>query len=99
MRDVYELLRQKELQISRLEIEVEPLRVVAPPCYQKTRKSAMTIRRRRPVQLRGRSASRFQGSYRRMRRRRSGCNSIVAKQIKAKTQQELKTISPSAPKP
>jgi hypothetical protein len=30
MRDVYELLRQKELEISRLEIEVEALRVVAP---------------------------------------------------------------------
>jgi hypothetical protein len=30
MRDIYELLRQKELQISRLEIEVEALRVVAP---------------------------------------------------------------------
>jgi len=30
MKDVYELLRQKELEISRLEIEVEVLRVVAP---------------------------------------------------------------------
>ena len=30
MKDVYELLRQKELEISRLEIEVEALRVVAP---------------------------------------------------------------------
>ena len=30
MKDIYELLRQKELQISRLEIEVEALRVVAP---------------------------------------------------------------------
>jgi len=30
MKDVYELLRQKELKISRLEIEVESLRVVAP---------------------------------------------------------------------
>ena len=29
MKDIYELLRQKELQISRLEIEVEALRVVA----------------------------------------------------------------------
>ncbi len=30
MKDVYELLRQKELQISTLEIEVEALRIVAP---------------------------------------------------------------------
>ena len=30
MKDVYELLRQKELEISRLETEVEALRVVAP---------------------------------------------------------------------
>ena len=30
MKDIYELLRQKELEISRLEIEVEALRVVAP---------------------------------------------------------------------
>ena len=30
MKDIFELLRQKELQISRLEIEVEALRVVAP---------------------------------------------------------------------
>ena len=30
MKDIYELLRQKELQMSRLEIEVEALRVVAP---------------------------------------------------------------------
>ena len=30
MKDVYELLRQKELEISRLEIEVEALPVVAP---------------------------------------------------------------------
>jgi hypothetical protein len=30
MKDIYELLRQKELQISRLETEVEALRVVAP---------------------------------------------------------------------
>jgi hypothetical protein len=30
MKDVHELLRQKELQISRLETEVEALRVVAP---------------------------------------------------------------------
>jgi hypothetical protein len=30
MKDVYEVLRQKELEISRLEAEVEALRVVAP---------------------------------------------------------------------
>jgi hypothetical protein len=30
MRDVYDVLRQKELELSRLEIEVEALRVVAP---------------------------------------------------------------------
>ena len=30
MKDVYDVLRQKELEISRLEIEVEALRVVAP---------------------------------------------------------------------
>ena len=30
MKDVYEILRQKELEISRLEVEVEALRVVAP---------------------------------------------------------------------
>ena len=30
MKDVYELLRQKELEISKLEIEVEALRIVAP---------------------------------------------------------------------
>ena len=30
MKDVYEVLRQKELEISRLETEVEALRVVAP---------------------------------------------------------------------
>ena len=30
MKDIYELLRQKELELSRLEIEVEALRVVAP---------------------------------------------------------------------
>ena len=30
MKDIYEVLRQKELQVSRLEIEVEALRVVAP---------------------------------------------------------------------
>jgi hypothetical protein len=30
MKDVYEILRQKELEISRLETEVEALRVVAP---------------------------------------------------------------------
>jgi hypothetical protein len=30
MKDVYELLRQKELEISMLETEVEALRVVAP---------------------------------------------------------------------
>jgi hypothetical protein len=30
MKDVYEILRLKELEISRLEIEVEALRVVAP---------------------------------------------------------------------
>ena len=30
MKDIYELLRQKELEISKLEIEVEALRVVAP---------------------------------------------------------------------
>jgi len=30
MKDIYELLRQKELAIARLEIEVEALRVVAP---------------------------------------------------------------------
>ena len=30
MKDIYELLRQKELEISRLETEVEALRVVAP---------------------------------------------------------------------
>ena len=30
MKDVYEILRQKELEISRLEIEVEALRIVAP---------------------------------------------------------------------
>ena len=30
MRDVYEVLRQKELEVSRLEEEVEALRVVAP---------------------------------------------------------------------
>jgi hypothetical protein len=30
MKNVYEVLRQKELEVSRLEIEVEALRVVAP---------------------------------------------------------------------
>jgi hypothetical protein len=30
MKDIYELLRQKEFEISRLEIEVEALRVAAP---------------------------------------------------------------------
>jgi hypothetical protein len=30
MKDIYEVLRQKEHQVSRLEIEVEALRVVAP---------------------------------------------------------------------
>ena len=30
MRDVYEVLRQKELQVSRLEKEIEALRVAAP---------------------------------------------------------------------
>jgi len=30
MKDVYDVLRQKELELSRLEIEVEALRVVAP---------------------------------------------------------------------
>ena len=30
MRNIYELLRQKELEISRLEIEVEALRIAAP---------------------------------------------------------------------
>ena len=30
MKDIYEILRQKELEISRLETEVEALRVVAP---------------------------------------------------------------------
>jgi hypothetical protein len=30
MKDIYEVLRQKELDMSRLEIEVEVLRVVAP---------------------------------------------------------------------
>lgn len=30
MKDVYEVLRQKELEVSRLEQEVEALRVVAP---------------------------------------------------------------------
>jgi hypothetical protein len=30
MKDVYELLRQKELELSRLEIEVEALRIAAP---------------------------------------------------------------------
>ena len=30
MMDVYEVLRQKELEVSRLQIEVEALRVVAP---------------------------------------------------------------------
>ena len=30
MKDIYELLRQKELEISTLEIEVEALRIVAP---------------------------------------------------------------------
>ena len=30
MTDIYELLRQKELEISKLEIEVEVLRIVAP---------------------------------------------------------------------
>jgi hypothetical protein len=30
MKDVYEVLRQKELEVSRLENEVEALRVVAP---------------------------------------------------------------------
>jgi hypothetical protein len=30
MKDIYELLRQKDLEISRLEIEVEALRVAAP---------------------------------------------------------------------
>ena len=30
MRDVYEVLRQKELEVSRLEEEVEALRVAAP---------------------------------------------------------------------
>ena len=30
MKDVYEILRLKELEISRLEIEVEALRVIAP---------------------------------------------------------------------
>jgi hypothetical protein len=30
MKDIYELLRQKERELSRLEIEVEALRVVAP---------------------------------------------------------------------
>ena len=30
MKDIFELLRQKELEISRLEIEVEALRLVAP---------------------------------------------------------------------
>jgi len=30
MKDIYELLRQKERDLSRLEIEVEALRVVAP---------------------------------------------------------------------
>jgi hypothetical protein len=30
MKDIYEILRRKELQISRLETEVEALRVVAP---------------------------------------------------------------------
>jgi hypothetical protein len=30
MKDVYEILRLKELEISRLEIEVEALRIVAP---------------------------------------------------------------------
>jgi hypothetical protein len=30
MKNVYEVLRQKELEVSKLEIEVEALRVVAP---------------------------------------------------------------------
>jgi hypothetical protein len=30
MKDAYEVLRQKELELSRLEVEVEALRVVAP---------------------------------------------------------------------
>jgi hypothetical protein len=30
MKDIYEVLRQKELELSRLEIEVEALRVAAP---------------------------------------------------------------------
>ena len=32
MKNVYEVLRQKELELARLEKEVEALRVVAPPC-------------------------------------------------------------------
>jgi hypothetical protein len=41
MKDVHKLLRQKELEISRLEIEVEALRIVA-PLFCQTTKSAMT---------------------------------------------------------
>jgi len=41
MKNIYELLRQKELEISRLEIEVEALRIAA-PLLSTTTKSAMT---------------------------------------------------------
>jgi hypothetical protein len=41
MKDVYEVLRQKELEVSRLEEEVKALRVAALFCW-KTRKQKMT---------------------------------------------------------
>ena len=47
MKDIYELLRQKELEISRLEIEVEALRVVA-PLLSENQEVAMTIGRLDP---------------------------------------------------
>jgi len=57
MKDVYELLRQKELEMSQLEIEVEALRIAAPLLSMAI--SAMTINQPRPVGLRRRAPPRF----------------------------------------
>ena len=58
MKDIYELLRQKELQISRLEKEVAALRVVA-SLLSDDKEVGNANSRLRPVRLRRRSPCKF----------------------------------------
>jgi hypothetical protein len=58
MKDAYEILRLKEIDLSKVEGEVEALRIVAPSC-PRMGTSPLRMRRPRSVGLRPRGPARF----------------------------------------